>query len=111
MEMKQKAKKWASRSSFPIASTALAALLGSRWWGSHQPCRRRQLTAAQNPYVVLPLVNCWYKGNVPYYIQTDASDEAFAKQQDVNYVPQLSNAIASGAVDDIYHVTNSGRGT
>jgi hypothetical protein len=48
---------------------------------------------------------------VACYIQTDASDEAFAKQQDVNYEPQLSNAIASGAVDDIYHVTNSGWGT
>jgi hypothetical protein len=45
-----------------------------------------------------------------YYIQTEASDEALAQQQNVNYVPELSNAIAGGAVDDIYHVTNYAQG-
>ena len=66
--------------------------------------------SVQNPSVILPLVHCWYKGKVAYYIQTEASDETLAQQQNVNYVPQLSNAIAGGAVDDIYHVTNFAQG-
>jgi hypothetical protein len=56
------------------------------------------------------LVQCWYKGKVAYYIQTEASDESLAKQQDVNYVSLLSNAISGGPVDDIYHVTNFKQG-
>lgn len=63
----------------------------------------------QNPSVILPLVHCWYKGKVAYYIQTEASDPTLAQQQDVNYVSLLSNAIP-GAVDDIYHVTNFTQG-
>jgi hypothetical protein len=64
----------------------------------------------QNPSVILRLVHCWYKGKVAYYIQTEASDEALAEQQGVNYVPRLANAISAGAVDDIYHVTNFTQG-
>ncbi len=64
----------------------------------------------QTPSVILPLVQCWYKGKVAYYIQTEASDETLAQQQGVNYVPQLSNAITAGAVDDIYSVTNFKQG-
>jgi hypothetical protein len=64
----------------------------------------------QNPSVILPLVQCWYKGKVAYYIQTEASDQTLAQQQGVNYVPLLSNAITAGAVDDIYHVTNFKQG-
>jgi hypothetical protein len=64
----------------------------------------------QNPSVILPLVQCWYKGKVAYYIQTEASDQTLAQQQGVNYVPLLSNAITAGAVDDIYHVTNFNQG-
>lgn len=64
----------------------------------------------QNPSVILPLVHCWYKGKVAYYIQTEASDQALAQKQGVNYVPQLSNAISSGAVDDIYNITNFNQG-
>lgn len=45
-----------------------------------------------------------------YYIQTEASDQGLAQQQDVNYVSLLSNAISAGAVDDIYHVTNFKQG-
>jgi len=66
--------------------------------------------SVQNPSVILPLVQCWYKGKVAYYIQTEASDQTLAEQQGVNYVPQLANAIAAGAVDDIYHVTNFAQG-
>jgi hypothetical protein len=64
----------------------------------------------QSPSVILPLVQCWYKGKVAYYIQTEASDLTLAQQQEVNYVPKLSNAISAGVVDDIYHVTNFTQG-
>jgi hypothetical protein len=60
--------------------------------------------------VRLPLVDCWYKGQVAYYIQTEASDQAVATQQGVNFVPRLANAINAGAVDDIYAVTNFKQG-
>lgn len=65
---------------------------------------------AHNPRVILPLVQCWYKGQVAFYIQTEASDLAVAQQQGVNYVPQLANAISAKAVDDIYAVTNFKQG-
>lgn len=64
----------------------------------------------QVPSVILPLVQCWYKGKVAYYIQTEASDQTLAQQQEANYVSLLSNAISGGAVDDIYHVTNFNQG-
>jgi len=64
----------------------------------------------QNPSVILPLVQCWYKGKVAYYIQTEASDQGLAQQQEANYVSLLSNAISGGAVDDIYAVTNFKQG-
>ncbi len=64
----------------------------------------------QKPRVVLPLVTCWYKGKVAYYIQTEASDPSVAEQMGVNYVPRLANAISAQAVDDIYVVTNFKQG-
>jgi hypothetical protein len=66
--------------------------------------------SATGPRVVLPLVQCWYKGKVAYYIQTDASDQSIAAQFGINYVPLLSGAIDGQAVDDIYHVTNFNQG-
>jgi hypothetical protein len=57
-------------------------------------------------FVMLPIVLCWYAGRMVYYIQTEASDPNVAAAQGVNYVPRLANAIAAGAVDDIYVVTN-----
>lgn len=62
------------------------------------------------PRVILPLVQCWYKGKVAYYIQTDASDQSIATQFGINYVPLLSRTIDAQAVDDIYHVTNFNQG-
>ena len=57
----------------------------------------------------LPLVFCWYKGEVLFYIRTDTSDQATAQQQGLNYVPQLANALTSSPAgyDDIYTFTNS----
>ncbi len=57
----------------------------------------------------LPLVFCWYKGEVLFYIRTDTSDQATAQQQGLNYVPQLANVLTSSppGYDDIYTFTNS----
>jgi hypothetical protein len=85
---------------------ALVFSLAAVSWALHAQTSNK----VQNPSVILPLVHCWYKGKVAYYIQTEASDKALAEQQDVNYVPQLANAISAGAVDDIYHVTNFTQG-
>ena len=60
--------------------------------------------------VQIPLVQCWYNGQVAYYIQTDASDQGVAEQQGVNFVPRLATAIDSDAVDDIFVVTNFTQG-
>ena len=55
-----------------------------------------------------PLVFCWYKGQVLFYIRTDTSDKTTAQQQGLNYVPQLGNVLSSAppAYDDIYTFTN-----
>jgi hypothetical protein len=60
--------------------------------------------------VQLPLVQCWYNGQVAYYIQTEASDQQVARQQNVHFVPRLADAITAGAVDDIYAITNFTQG-
>lgn len=108
MELKQKSKASTRRPLVTVAVVALAAIV--LLTGIPQTLRAQNSKSVQNPSVILPLVHCWYKGKVAYYIQTEASDEGLAKQQNVNYVPTLSNAIAAGAVDDIYHVTNFTQG-
>jgi hypothetical protein len=60
--------------------------------------------------VELPLVQCWYNGQVAYYIQTDASDQQVAQDQGVNFVPRLVDTITADAVDDIFVVTNFTQG-
>jgi hypothetical protein len=87
-----------------LAAVSFAALFGT----VHAQASDRE----QKPRVILPLVQCWYKGKVAYYIQTEASDAALAQQQDVNYVPLLANVLSASptAVDDIYHVTNFTQG-
>ena len=63
----------------------------------------------ENGTATLPLVFCWYKGEVLFYIRTDTSDQATAQQQGLNYVPQLANILTSSPAgyDDIYTFTNS----
>jgi len=63
-------------------------------------------SATPAPKVILPAIPGWYDGKMVTYIQADASDRSVAAAQGVNYVPQLEYAIAAGAVDDIYVVTN-----
>lgn len=60
--------------------------------------------------VTLPLVTGWYNGQEALYIKTEASDPALAKDQDVNYDPNLASAANTSAVDDIYVFTNFKQG-
>ena len=68
--------------------------------------RAAPVTSNDAGFVKLPLIPGWYAGQMVYYIQTEASDPKVAADQGVNFVPRLANAIAAGAVDDIYVVTN-----
>ncbi len=63
----------------------------------------------ENATATFPLIFCWYKGQVLYYIRTDTSDAATAQAQGLNYVPQLANVLTSqpAGYDDIYTFTNS----
>lgn len=110
MEQKQNLNNANRRSRSFVASAAVVLAFILSLAGLPQPTSAQTSNSVQNPSVILPLVHCWYKGKVAYYIQTEASDESLATQQGVNYVPQLANAIGAGAVDDIYHVTNFAQG-
>lgn len=110
MELKLTPSRIAHRSRLFIGGAAIAIAAVISLAGSPETLHAQTSNSVQNPSVILPLVHCWYKGNVAYYIQTEASDAALAQQQNINYVPRLSNAIAAGAVDDIYHVTNFTQG-
>lgn len=61
------------------------------------------------PTVSLPLVTGWYKGQEVFYLQTEASDQAVAISQGVNYVPRLANVIPANGepsgLDDIYVIS------
>jgi hypothetical protein len=63
----------------------------------------------ENATATFPIIFCWYKGQVLFYIRIDTSDEATAQAQGLNYVPQLANVLTSQPVayDDIYTFTNS----
>jgi hypothetical protein len=110
MELKQRPDTSVRWPRILMTTAALPLALLISLVGSPTHLRAQDGNSVQNPNVILPLVHCWYKGKVAYYIQTDASDESYASQQGVNFVPQLSNAIAGGAVDDIYKVTNFTQG-
>lgn len=110
MELRQSQNRTARRSRRLIAGVAVAIAAIISLAGLPQALHAQTSNSVQNPSVILPLVHCWYKGKVAYYIQTEASDQSLASQQGVNYVPQLANAIGAGAVDDIYHVTNFAQG-
>lgn len=56
--------------------------------------------------VNLPLVDGWYNGQQVEYIQIEASDPAVAKDQNVNYAPELAYAANTNAVANIYVFTN-----
>ena len=70
------------------------------------PARSTAQNVAKSKRVILPLIQCWYKGKVAYYISTEVSDKALAKQTRVTYVPQLAGV----GQQAIYHVTNFQQG-
>ena len=104
-------KQWVTSTKSVALSATIGALLSMPGIAMAQQVKIPQgsISYEENPKVVLPLVICWHDGKKDLYIQTDASDPAIAAAQNVNYVPQLANAIdaPNGAVDDIYVFTNS----
>ncbi len=102
---------WIASPKAVALSVSLATMLGTPLLSGAQQVKIPQgsISYEENPRVALPLVICWHDGKKDLYIQTDASDPAIAAAQNVNYVPQLANAIdaPNGAVDDIYVFTNS----
>jgi hypothetical protein len=89
---------------------ALAAGMNTQalWAGNGSNAGFSHSRVPATPRVTLPLITGWYDGLPVQYLQTEASDQAVAEQQGVNYVPKLANAISAqpSAVDDIYVVTN-----
>lgn len=95
-----------------ITLTALLAL-GSTVAASAQQTSQ-SIWGGQNAYtyskVTLPLVTGWYEGKPALYISTETSDRRVAAMTNITYSPVLRKAIAGGAVDDIYMVTNFKQG-
>ena len=96
-----------------VSSFIIAGALGlaAATAASAQPIPQ-SLFAAQDVYtrVSLPLVTGWYDGKPALYISTETSDRQVAEMTHITYSPQLRNAIAGGAVDDIYMITNFKQG-
>jgi hypothetical protein len=87
------AMKRAERSSLLISGAALAALLVISLVGIAPAVQAQTANTAQPlPRVVLPLMQCWYKGKVAYYIQTDASDPTRSQQMGL----KLRSSLESG---------------
>lgn len=57
-------------------------------------------------YLLLPSIPGWFDGKIALYASTDTSDQGAATANKLNYAPSLANAANTGAVDDIYTVTN-----
>ena len=63
----------------------------------------------ENATATFPLIFCWYKGQVVYYIRIDSSDQGTAEQQGLNYSAALGNSVNEqpASYDDIYTFTNA----
>jgi len=74
---------------------ALAAGMNTQalWAGNGSNAGSSHSRVPATPRVTLPLVTGWYDGLPVQYLQTEASDQAVAEQQGVNYVPKLVNVI------------------
>ena len=59
---------------------------------------------------IVPVTVGWYNGQISLYLSTDSSRRDVSRATHTNYVPKLRNAIAGGAVDDIYQFTNFKQG-
>ena len=58
----------------------------------------------------VPVVAGWFDGQLSLYLSTDSSNRDVARMTHTNFVPKLAGAIAGGAVDDIYQLTNFHQG-
>jgi hypothetical protein len=66
------------------------------------------------PSVQMPLQTGWFEGETVFYVTTDVSDAAVAKDKQANFAPRLADALPRGtpqpgqpsSVDKVYAVTN-----
>ncbi|MBX3606708.1 MAG: hypothetical protein KF788_15620 [Piscinibacter sp.] len=70
--------------------------------------------ASGPPTVSLPLQQGWFDGEVVFYVTTDVSDAAVARDKQANHAPRLAGAAhAAGPaapLDTVYAVTNFAQG-
>lgn len=94
-----------ARSRTTLGVVAAMALLGTV--SPTFSARAEDLTVPADPrFLVLPSVSGWFNGKIALYASTDTSDQATATSNKLNYAPTLANAANTGAVDDIYTLTN-----
>ncbi len=86
-------------------AAAIAIVAGS------SPSSAQSVAGDGNDYeAVVPVVAGWYNGKVALYLSTDSSQRDVSRLTHTNFVGRLSGAIAGGAVDDIYQLTNYKQG-
>lgn len=108
---------------FAIAATAVAAVLTTAVSADAQTVLRSSgplpTTSAtiqatdrdgRDYEALVPVVQGWYDGRISLYLSTDSSRRDVARMTHTNFVPKLTGAIAGGAVDDIYQLTNFKQG-
>lgn len=97
----------ASKQAGYVPLLLLAGLCGS---SSSSLASTQPITFKAPVAVILPLIVGWYNGEPAPYISTEASDQAIAKTMHANYVPRLTYAAGTKAVDSIYLITNFKQG-
>lgn len=70
--------------------------------------------ASGPPSVALPLQQGWFDGEAVFYVTTDVSDAAVARDKQANFAPRLAGAATPGGaaspLDTVYAVTNFAQG-
>lgn len=70
--------------------------------------------ASGPPSVTLPLQQGWFDGEAVFYVTTDVSDAAVARDKQANYAPRLAGAAGptgpASPLDTVYAVTNFAQG-
>ena len=94
---------------FVFSALSLVVFLTARQEGRAQDVTLTP-NGTESYRVSLPIILGWFDGQPAPYIQVEASDRTIAEQQNVNYAPMLANAANTGAVDDLYMVTNFPQG-
>lgn len=79
-------------------------------------------SANRKPQVAMPLQQGWFEGQTVFYVTTDASDAAVAKDLNANFSPRLAYALpattahknekpAPSSVDKVYAFANFSQGS